>query len=266
MRATIFTRGRGSHSYDKEMAFKSGLERHGIFVNVKLWMDEPDSDLSVIWGVHNQRIVNHDLDCLVLENGYIGDRKLWVSCGFNGLNGRADFVRWKADDERLWSVRDYLRPQKFRDDGDIVIMGQVPTDASVKRIGYDKWLNNTIADIKQITEKRIYLRPHPLDGNKYNKIETICGSLQDALNMAACIVTLNSNSGVDATLAGAPCIATDIGSMAWDVTNHNISDILNLKFFDREQWLKEMSYCQWSMAEMFNGDAWEHLKGYYYGR
>ena len=45
--------------------------------------------------------------------------------------------------------------------------------------------------------------------------------------------------------------------------NHRKSEV----FFTDEQWLYDMAYTQWTLAEIANGTAWEHLKqGYTHGR
>jgi hypothetical protein len=45
------------------------------------------------------------------------------------------------------------------------------------------------------------------------------GELADALSGAAVVVTYNSNTGVDALLAGKSVTAADKGSMIWGVTD-----------------------------------------------
>ncbi len=45
-----------------------------------------------------------------------------------------------------------------------------------------------------------------------------------ALAGARAVITFNSNTGVEAVLAGKPTVAIDEGSMAWPVTAHEIID------------------------------------------
>ena len=143
-------------------------------------------------------------------------------------------------------------------------MGQVSSDASVSHIGFNNWLQSTYMALEQITDKKIYYRPHPLEKEPYipEGLEVLPGELHHALS-AYCVVTLNSNSGVDAVLNGTPCITMDKGAMAWDVTDHHLNAIIDPQTYDLDQWLNEMSYSQWSTDEMKNGEAWEHLRGFY---
>lgn len=270
MKVGIFTRGKSSHSYKWEMAFGEGLRRHGLDYKLQTIGDKPrDIDLGILWGVHKKDLTDHlrsfDKDYLVLERGYIGDRTEYTSCGFNGLNGNANFCFDYINDERLHLVQDHIQPIRETKGSYILIMGQIASDASVKHIGFNRWLHETYISIKEITDQKIYYRPHPLDNspNIPEGLEVISGDLHDAMKKASCVVTLNSNSGVDAVLAGVPVISMDKGSMVYNVTKHHINDIIEPTIFDRAQWLREMSYCQWSIEEITKGIAWEHLKKRY---
>jgi hypothetical protein len=72
-------------------------------------------------------------------------------------------------------------------------------------------------------------------------------------------VTFNSNSGVEAALAGVPVFAFDEGSMVWEIANKTFDAIDNPQRPDRTQWLADLSYAQWTPREMREGKAWRHL-------
>lgn len=270
MKIGIFTRGKNSHSHIWEEAFAEGLEKHGIQAIRHTIGDRPrDLDCGVIWGVHNKSLTDHfkahDIDYIVLERGYIGDRTEWTSCGFNGLNGLGDFRNDDVGDERRHHVVEHLQPVRKSKGSYILIMGQIASDASVKRIGFNKWLQKTYDEIKDTTDKKVYYRPHPLDTNAFipEGLEVINGDFHDVIAKAYCVVTLNSNSGVDTLLAGVPVISMDRGSMVYDVTKHLISDIINPEMLQRDQWLNKIAYCQWTMKEIKSGATWEYLRGKY---
>jgi hypothetical protein len=69
-------------------------------------------------------------------------------------------------------------------------------------------------------------------------------------------VTFNSNSAVDAVLAGVPAYVEDEGGMAFDVASHTVGEIHRP---DRAQWAHDLAYCQWTVDEMASGATWEHL-------
>jgi hypothetical protein len=52
-------------------------------------------------------------------------------------------------------------------------------------------------------------------------------------------------------------------SMAWDCSNTNLKDIDNPKFFDRQQWLYNLGYCQWREDEIVQGAPYYHLMEIY---
>ena len=270
MKIVLFARGEGFHSYGHEMAFLEGLRRHGHSVEVCPVGTVPANvDLAILWGVRHKRLIlnirEKGGDYLVLERGYIGDRQKYISCGFNGLNGKANFMNKGLGDFRSKHFQHLMQPFIKNRGNYIVIMGQMENDASVKYIGFNNWLDDTFRQLKNITDRKIYYRPHPLSINQHvtEGLEVIHGDLHHVIQKAHCVVTLNSNSGVDTILAGVPCVSMDRGSMIYDVTQHNINAVIKPVFKDRQQWFNELAYCQWTDEEMASGAAWQHLKAFY---
>lgn len=272
MKVGIFTRGMETHSYKYEQAFANGLKAHGHTVLDYPWNSEPGNiDLAVIWSIKNIRLITYfkerNINYVVLERGYIGDREKWTSCGFNGLNGHADFCNKDSDDKRLHHVKKYMKPIREEKGDYIVIMGQVSGDSSVKYIGFNNWLDKIYKEIRHEGRGRLYYRPHPLEKEPYipEGLEVIKGSLKQVICNAHCVATLNSNSGVDAILAGVPVFADDEGSMVRDL-RMGIFDSISTPYIPEErrnQWLKDMSYTQWTIEEMELGETWDHLKKRY---
>jgi hypothetical protein len=91
-------------------------------------------------------------------------------------------------------------------------------------------------------------RPHP---HKRTDVRPLAEDLAEA----ALVVTYNSNSAVDAVLAGVPAIAVDRGSMAWDVTGHVLGE-LRLSVPYRAAWAHALAWKQWLPEEMASGDCW----------
>ena len=145
----------------------------------------------------------------------------------------------------------------------ILLCGQVPWDASVEGSNHIEWLEETIERLKQKTEMGIVFRPHPLSdlppfrGAGYSRIR-----LEEDIAGAHAVVTFNSNTGVDAALAGKPVFAADEGSMVWNLCNRDLKDIKEPKYWpmnDRAQWAFNLAYAQWTPLEMREGLAWKHL-------
>lgn len=256
-------------------AMRIGLERHGEDVEMELLggQDAPpgDYDLIVFWGYNNSGLIKKQSeagkDFLCMELGYIGNREEWISLGFNGLNNRADFLAENMPSDR-WDkcFAGLCKPWK-KDGNYILLVGQVSGDMTVKHINFRKWLIETTENIKNMySQEIIRYRPHPIEVQRQCAKEvpgTIFStrSLREDLADAKVAVTYNSNAGVDAVLAGVPVVAHDYGAMAWDMAIHTIEQ--PLKFPDRKQWCYDMAYKQWHIAEIKNGDAWDHLKQRY---
>lgn len=84
------------------------------------------------------------------------------------------------------------------------------------------------------------------------------GSLQEALDAAALVATFNSNSGVDAVLAGVPTYAADPGSMVYELSTIYFRSTPIVA--DRDEWCAKMAYTQWLPEEIESGQAWEALR------
>ena len=83
--------------------------------------------------------------------------------------------------------------------------------------------------------------------------------LQDDFSNAHCVVTYNSNTAVEALLEGIPVFAHDQGSMCWQVANKSLISVDVPNRPDRNSWLNDLAYAQWTLQEMRNGEAWRHL-------
>jgi hypothetical protein len=236
--------------------------------------DYQPSDVAVVMGVYKkyvpasyargaviQKQKANKLDCLILETGYInrGDGpNNHYALGWNGLNGRADFKNKSSPPSRAKKLGVELKP--WRDGEYILLAGQVPWDASVDFTNHREWLEEAANNIRAITGREIVFRPHPkgdlpsMAGCRYSK-----GPLYQDLMNAHCVVTFNSNTGVDAALDGVPVFAFDIGAMTYPIANKNWLRLENPEKPDRTQWLNNLAYCQWTPEEMRSGEAWEHI-------
>jgi hypothetical protein len=245
------------------VAFTKGLQRHGLEAEVLLPGKSAKCDLAVCWGVKRRLEMHSGRRALILERGYLGDRlNTWTSAGYDGLNGYADFLNHGKDSSRFdrHYGPDFLKPWRTSPKGNlVVIMGQVRGDASLRGMNIDLWYKQ-VADRLLRCGHRVGFRPHPLFRSAVNnpKVEQLNGSLEEALKRAKYVVTYNSNSGVDAVVAGLPTVTCDPGSMAWPITGHDVA--IPPPTPDRAAWAARMAWCQWTMEELANGDAWDHLK------
>lgn len=264
----IYCRSHESMAAGHLRLFASGLKRHGITTEMRAASRYRPCDLAVMWAHKQPQVIaeqrRHGRDYLVMERGYFGDRFAMTSLGFNGLNGHAEFHNASSPSDR-WS-RYGVPVHEWRDGGDyVLIMGQVPTDASLKTCpNYRRWVGEAARKAKEFYGLPVKFRQHPHPAASSFRPEGLTilgGTLEQSLANAAAAIVWNSNSGVDAGLAGVPVIACDRGSMAWPIATHAIGQALVRP--DRSQWLNDLGYCQWTEDEIATGVAWDHLQQHF---
>lgn len=180
---------------------------------------------------------------------------------FKDLYGYKDFTGWK----------DHTK-------GPILLLAQLPGDASLRTQDMAEWIRETVYKIRSITDREILIRLHPAMSDKGKSalfgnlselfLKNIVNlkfsnlPLEDDLKSAGICVSYTSGSTIDAILAGVPCISVDEGNFAWPITSHSLEDI-NKPYLANaqtvQQWLYDLSYCQWNKDEIKTGKAWEHL-------
>ena len=273
MKISCYTRPSADHQIDTANKFISGLKHHGNFGTVSHpCRADYTSDLILAWGLRNCKRVRgtSNKDFLIMERAYLGDRFNWVSLGYNDLNNRADFLNQDMPSDR-WNKywKDLKKDWKLEGDH-ILLTLQVRGDNSLNhvKVDYQKIIN----DIRKYTDRPILIRDHPHRKNTWGasltgknvKYANCNIPVEKAVSDARVVVTINSNSGVDAIMQGTPVINFDYGSMVWDVAVQNdLSKIENPDMPDVTQWCYNIAYTQWLPEEIESGEAWNHLKNKY---
>lgn len=267
MRLAIVIKGGAAHQADTAEALKAGMAAHGdtaeVFNSDVEFMSRTDFDAVCVWGWRRGSAFRDlGFNVLVMERAYLGDRFAWISLGWNGLNGRATWPenqsasRWEQNFAQL--LKPWRTPAgktRFA-----LLLGQVPSDTACRSVHLETWLGSTAQRLRAMGRKVLF-RPHPKA--TYVRIPGVCmvagRSLAEDLAESEFAVTFNSNSGVDAVLAGVPTITHDVGSMAWDVSSHSVEERLVMP--DRLGWAHRMAWRQWLPEEIAAGIAWPHVKG-----
>lgn len=256
----IYANPKAAHQVKAALAALDGFRAHGVEAKLTAFNEYQPTDLAVLWGHRSTMIMANQLgtggDYLVMERGYIGDRMNWTSLGFNGLNGHAEFVE-SDDTTRGEPFR--LLTKRWNPQGDYyLICGQVLGDASLVDVNYPDWVNSLPTEHKG---KPVYFRPHPVGMAYKVKHEILKGDFAAALAGSAGVWIWNSNSGVDALLAGKPVVAFDKGAMCYDFAAHTLGEP-NLEPCVQNM-INKLAWCQWTMDEISTGVAWDHLKTRY---
>jgi hypothetical protein len=244
-----------------------GLRRHGVEAELFRSLGAvKEADFVVTWGWRKGKTYRASgRQVLVMERGYLGDRFAWTSLGWNGLNGRATW----ADDSDKSSERfdknfgHLVKPWRTDGKGYALIIGQVPGDMSLDGIDMAGWYL-TAAKTLEVRGYEVKFRPHPIAEQRGLVGATLAkyrlgGSLEEALAGAAVVASMNSNTGVDAALAGVPTIVCDQGAMAWSVAAHGLD--AEIVTPDRADWCRRLAWKQFTLDEISSGEAWEHIKG-----
>lgn len=251
----------GIFYHEHAQALVEGMTKHGrVTAEIRQDRSYASCDLYVMWGYRNaaciqqQKVRNKNV--LIMERGYIRDRFKYTSLGFNGLNGQADFVNNGMPSGRWDTVfADLMKPWRVNESGYVLLIGQTPNDMTHAHIDINKWYLEALTECTKLGLP-VRFRPHP----NVIKMPT---SLDQDLAGARVVLTFNSNTGVDAVLAGVPVIAVDPISMVHKLVGGNYENLLNLQYPDRTQWARDIAYTQWTVEEIKSGEAWDHLKKKY---
>jgi hypothetical protein len=144
-----------------------------------------------------------------------------------------------------------------KDGGHVVVCPPpvIPADFA----GLRGWTKDTILKIRENTDRKIVMSRKPgkpighSDGDEFwvqEKLENL--PISEALKGAHVLVTAQSNVMVKALLEGVPIICTS--------KNRKIGSIEQIEnpIYERD-WLKNLAYNQWTVAQMESGQAWEEL-------
>jgi hypothetical protein len=265
-------------------------------VELELYNSYSPCDMGVILGSwkprdknhHNVRndVVENAPNFVVIEtpllNRVVNQKNKQHRIGINGfLNQSGVFNHSNHNNTRIKKLGIEWTRWKHNPDGHILLMLQLPGDASLRGINMYEWVNYAIEKIRSVTDRPIVIRTHPAHSIKdsdefHNLVSSVAlsgssditfslgrhKSFADNIAEAYCSVAYSSGSSVDSVLHGVPTVAADPGNFAWDISTNYLEDIEKIKLAsedDINQWLNNLSYSQWSPEEMHNGTAWKHL-------
>ena len=206
--------------------------------------------------------------------------------GVNGfLNGDAYWNAYAKSSDRFNAMGlawdGWKDPATITDQDHIIVAMQLAGDASMRYNDINDWCVDTVKKIREHTSRPILIRFHPAISERgwadyietfkqinfggYANVQFSDGksrSWEQDIDNAYCVVAYSSGLSIDAIYSGIPVIACDKGNFAWNISSRFPEDINNLLRVPEQevlQWLHNLAYCQWSPAEMSNGQAWAHL-------
>lgn len=261
-------RSRAQHIAD---AMVEGFRRHGIAVNVEAKATAVNGDLVVGYGWRSEPVFT--------AYQRAGARYLYLDLGFWERKPKSA-VREGYHKVALdsWCPRGTMcrgcpsdRFDRFGiplvsggNGSNVIVAGMSAKAAGSHGLAPHQWEQLAIGRL-QPTGVPIVYRPkpswhaaRPLPGAAYSVDEDI----KDALGKARLLVTHHSNAAVDAIVAGVPVYCeTSVGAL---MSTPNLTDVVNPRRHseaERRQFLADVAYCQWNVAEMRSGACWDHVKG-----
>jgi hypothetical protein len=273
MKFSLWTQYGALNSREVFAAFANSLVAAGHDV---VWND-PVSDVDVIWSVlfsgrmaPNKDIWERNLaqskPTVVLEVGGIKRGTTW-KVGVNGINRDAYFGDLGNDSSRANLLR--LKVKPWRTDGEyILIAGQHDKSLQWKNMPrMSNWFLNTYDEIRKHTDRPILFRPHPrcrlehIERGLKNVIRQeprhVNGTYDDfdmQFNNIWATVSYSSNPGIHSIISGVPSFVSD-SSLAYPVANDIdfLHDIENPLMPDRQQWLNDYAWTEFTVEEISQG-------------
>lgn len=268
MQVVFHINPRAPHQLLHAEALMRGIRRHGITASQGHYNRAAGADIAVIWSWRQMGVIvdasARGAHVLVMERGFLQPREQWCSLALDGFNGRGQFAPAKDGGVR-WRRHFAGRMEPWRADGHYeLVIGQLPGDSALMGCDIDGWVRKTCTHLLKQGQKVIY-RPHPLAKGMRRSVRDLpagvtvhTGPLFEAFAHARRCITYNSTTAVEAVLAGLPTVADDRGSIAWDVTGHELDDPPRTP--ERAYWCHDMAWRQWKLEELADGSAWEHVK------
>jgi hypothetical protein len=136
-----------------------------------------------------------------------------------------------------------------------------------------QWLDATISQIRQYSNRPVMVRMHPGDGKRYQAIQRLQArygktisisthaNIREALVDCWCTVGYNSTPNAVAIIEGVPAYVEDpVHSWAQEVAFTDLSQIENPPCPDRTAWADRIANIHWSNQEIVAGQLWTAIK------
>ena len=251
-------------------------------------VDNGDDGIDVIWSVlwNGRMAKNKDIwernvaqskPTIVLEVGGIKRGTTW-KVGLNGINRDAFFGDAGNDSRRSDLLNLRLKP--WRTDGEfILIAGQHDKSLQWQNMPtMSNWVIDTIDTIRKYTDRSIIFRPHPRCPLPYIEQEFtnvrrqepkyVNGTYDDFdmdFDNIWATISYSSNPGIHSIINGVPAFVST-HSLAYPAGNdidflHTIEQPL---MPERQQWLNDYAYTEWTIEEISSGIPIKHLTSKYF--
>lgn len=213
----------------------SGFERLGFDAEVS---DNPhkEADIHVIIGPHYAFDQNLGKNTIYVDRCLWGDDLEYVTIGWLNNDGGMEYPKGCPGDRLKPEIKEWKKSD---------------SDKAIFLLDYGPYPLE-LCHLAQKNYGFVTFRPHPATKKKQP-------DLLDHLKGHKVAIGKRSSALFTAFIEGYPVISFDSRSPVYSIAGH---DILDIKYPDREQWLNDLSYSQWSAEEIQGGEALEYVLNY----
>ena len=277
MKFAIFEQHGALNSKPVFRAFVEGCKK--LNIDYVINPSDNDYDVAVIWSMlwrgnmaGGRAVWDHcnqsGKKVIVLEVGGLKRNHLW-RVGIGGINREAEFANSEDIGDRYQKIGLKLKPWTGEQGKHILICTQNPSSYQWRNMpSVETWLKQTIADIREFHFDKIIVRPHPRAWvkisdkdvevvppqklpNTYDDVD-----IDSALEDTKFVVNYCTNPGIDAVVKGVP-VMVGSPSLAYPVSMKG--GYFNFYEPDREEWIKRLSYIEWTEEEIAQAEPLARL-------
>ena len=198
----------------------------------------------------------------------------------NFLSDNSPPDRWEYM-KKLWNIK-YEPWRKSNPEDPILFVLQPKDNWSMNELDPIKWFMDVYNKIRPLTKRQFLVRPHPnhmahieerikefpddcqvIIGQKFftgDEKKYYRFNFQEAITTCHAVITNNSTASIDSCVRGIPTFVTSDLAICWPVANTKLQDIENPKYPDRDQWVHDIGYKQWTEEEIKNGTVFKRFK------
>jgi len=240
---------------------------------------EENEDLPVIWSVlwHGRMQPNQHIHyisrknnkpVMIIEVGSLKRGTTW-RISLNNITRDGIFPQiLDFDKNRDKKLGVFLKDFREKRKDTILLLGQ--HDKSLQWNGLPpikNWIEEKIQEIRKFSDRKIVVRPHPrcfipqlnIKNVEIENVRPLPNTYSefDITFDHHCVINYNSNTTVQAAIAGAPIICDQTG-MAFPVSNR-LDTIEDIKNIDRAEWFEKIVHTEWTLDELTQGDPIKNL-------
>ncbi len=258
-------------------AMGEGLAQHGDRLEVaRVHLDsEPiQCDVAFLFGVKRFDLIRKHqafgIPVVYFDKGYSRERingSTYYRCAVNAhqptdqlnLTG-ADLPSARADRFK-WTPKPWRRAG-----GAVVIAGSSEKYHRFFDLPHPTtWATKVVNELRGRTSRPIIYRPKPSWQGAVpirGSVLVNTGGLESLLADAHCLITHGSSACLEAVLSGVPSIVLG-NAVARPVSSTSLNDVDDPKMVGtelRREWLRRLSWWQWSLSEMQSGAMWTRVR------